>query len=267
MSKYNKLQGTRVLVIGGSTGVGYAVAEAALESGATVIVSSSSPSKITTALTSLQAHGAAVSVSPSLVSAFPCDLSSADAEANIVALLDSATENKSKLLNHVVFTAGDALTVTPFAKVVAADISNSLTVRVTGALLVAKHLPAYTVRSNKTSYTVTGGTLATRPVPGMGLVAGVGAAIEGFARGMAVDLRPIRVNCVRAGPIRTPLLGDDPARLELFAKSTLTGTVGKPEEIAEAYLYLMKDSFATATVIESNGGGNVGSSQAVSEFN
>lgn len=267
MSKYNKLQGTRVLVVGGTSGIGYAVAEAALESGATVYISSSNQTKVDAAVTQLHAHAQAVHLEP-LASGRACDLSNnAATEANLVALLEWATEHKTKLLNHVVFTAGDSLPRTPLADLTSDAILGGFNVRIIGALLLAKLLPTYTARSNKTSYTLTSGSLAARPAPGMGLVTGFAAAVDGYARGLAVDLKPIRVNSVQAGAIRTPLLGDNPAVVERYAKDSITGTVGRPEEIAEAYLYLMKDSFITASSIESSGGRNVGSSQEVSEFN
>lgn len=267
MSKYNKLQGTRVLVVGGTSGIGYAVAEAAIEGGATVFISSSNQTKIDAAVAQLNEYATLVGRAPT-ASGRACDLSdNATTEANLIALLDWATDSKANLLSHVAFTAGDALKVVPITQVAGEQVLAGLNVRIVGALLLGKLLPQYTVRSNKTSYTVTSGSLSPRPAPGMGIIAGFAAAIEGYARGMAVDLKPIRVNAVQAGAVRTPLLGENPAFLELFAKDTLTGTVGRPEEIAEAYIYLMKDSFITAAVIESSGGRTVGSSTEVSEFN
>lgn len=267
MSKYNKLQGTRVLVIGGTSGIGYAVAEGALESGATVIISSSNQAKIDAAVASLDAHAAAVGLRPA-ASGKACDLGDqATVEANLDALLDFATNNKADKLNHVAFTAGDSLAMVPIASATPAVVSSMLNVRVVASLMLAKRLPEYTVRSNRTSYTITGGSIAARPPPGTSVVAGFGAAIEGFARGLAVDLKPIRVNAVQPGAVRTPLLGDNKEFIEMFAKDSITGTVGRPEEVAEAYLYLMKDSFTTATVVESNGGRNYGQSQEISEFN
>ncbi|ATY64592.1 short-chain dehydrogenase [Cordyceps militaris] len=267
MSKYNKLEGTRVLVLGGSSGIGYAVAEAALESGATVYISSSSPAKVDAALAQLHAHAGVVRREP-LAYGRACDLGDPTAtERNLTALLDWATDSGTKPLNHVVFTAGDALPQMPLSAATADGILAGFHVRVIGALMLAKLLPRYTARSNKTSYTLTGGSLAARPAPGMALVTGLAAAMEGYARGLAVDLAPMRVNVVQAGAVRTGLLGDDPDMLALFAKDTITGTVGRPEEIAEAYLYLMKDSFITAAVIESSGGRNVAARQEVSEFN
>jgi len=51
---------------------------------------------------------------------------------------------------------------------------------------------------------VTSGTTGVRPMPGAAPIAAVGA-IEGPARGLAVELVPVRVNAVRSGAVRTPM--------------------------------------------------------------
>ena len=86
-----------------------------------------------------------------------------------------------------------------------------------------------------------------------------GQGIEGIARGLAVDLAPIRVNLVKLGAVHTELFGDIPAErlenvLEKMRKNTLTGTVGRPEEVAEMYLGLMKCAFVTGSVVGVDGG-------------
>lgn len=72
---------------------------------------------------------------------------------------------------------------------------------------------------------------------------------------LAVDLAPIRVNVVSPGAIHTELLQGVPDQaMEVFAKATTVGRIGRPEDVAEAYLYFMKDGFATGSMVESNGG-------------
>jgi NAD(P)-dependent dehydrogenase (short-subunit alcohol dehydrogenase family) len=70
-----------------------------------------------------------------------------------------------------------------------------------------------------------------------------------MTRNLALDLKPIRVNLVSPGAIDTELWKDfSPERKEAFMKEisdkTPTGRVGKPEEVAETYLWLMKDRYA-----------------------
>ncbi|PHH87741.1 hypothetical protein CDD83_8460 [Cordyceps sp. RAO-2017] len=260
----NKLQGRRVLVLGGSTGVGFCVAEAALEHGAHVTISSSNQKKLDAAVARLRKHAQAVGIAAvdSVVNAKTCDLASPEAvEDNIVSLLEFAVRDGK--LDHVVFTAGDALSIVPVGDITAADVQRMGMVRHVGPIVLAKHLPKYINQAVGSSFTLTGGSNAWRPGPGWSVAASFGAALEGLARGLAIDLRPVRVNCVQLGAVHTELFGgipEDklPAVLDSFRKEGITGTVGKPEEVAEAYIYCMKDSFATGAVVESNGGRLVG---------
>ncbi|UNI17949.1 hypothetical protein JDV02_004253 [Purpureocillium takamizusanense] len=265
MAKYiNKLQGHRVLVLGGSTGIGFCVAEAALEHGAHIIVSSSSQHKLDKAAARLREHARAAGVS-STIAAKTCDLGSADTiEDNIVQLLDFATQDGK--LDHVVFTAGDAINIISLKDITVESFHKLGMVRQVGPILLAKHLPKYINTNVRSSLTLTGGTNTWRPGPNWAVIAAGGGASEGFARGCAVDLRPVRVNCIMVGAVRTELFDSIPEErmaivLESMRKEGITGTVGRPEEVAEAYIYCMKDTFATGGIVESNGGRLVGDSK------
>ncbi|KAK1237413.1 hypothetical protein MKX08_003038 [Trichoderma sp. CBMAI-0020] len=263
----NKLHGRRVLVVGASSGVGFCVAEAALEHGAQVIISSSNQTKLDGALARLQEHIKAASLgdASTLVSAKTCDLANIDKlDDNIVELLEFATRDGK--LDHVVYTAGDALRTAKLADVTVKDIHATFQVRNTSAIILAKHLSKYINPSVKSSFTLTGGTNTHRPLPGWGILASAGGAGEGLVRGLAVDMRPVRVNSVMLGAIHTELFGMFPPDklepiLQKFRDDAITGTVATPEEIAEAYIYSMKDSFATGAIIETHGGRLVGDSK------
>jgi NAD(P)-dependent dehydrogenase (short-subunit alcohol dehydrogenase family) len=110
------------------------------------------------------------------------------------------------------------------------------------------------------SFTLTGGTNTHRPFPGWTLAAAVGASSEGLVRGLAVDLKPIRTNIVIPGAIQTELLqpmlnriGEEAAG-KFRRENSLTDSFGQPEEIAEAYGYLMKERFANGSQVTSDGG-------------
>lgn len=105
---------------------------------------------------------------------------------------------------------------------------------------------------------LTSGTIGVRPTPGAALAASGAAAIEGLARGLAVELAPVRVNAVRPGAIRTPMWDriPGPQREALFttlAGRTLTKAIGEPGEIAAAHLFLMENPFVTGTVLTVDG--------------
>ncbi|KAL7922209.1 hypothetical protein ACQKWADRAFT_108469 [Trichoderma austrokoningii] len=263
----NKLQGHRVLVIGGSSGVGFCVAEAALEHGAQVIISSSNQAKLDGALARLREHVKAANLgdASTLVSAKTCDLSNTDKlDTNVVELFEFAT--KDGKLDHVVYTAGDALRTAGLADITVQDIHATFHVRNTSAIIIAKHLSKYINSRVQSSFTLTGGTNTRRPMPGWSVLASGGGAGEGLTRGLAVDLRPVRCNSVMLGATQTELFGMFPADklepiLQSFREDTITGTISTPEEAAEAYIYSMKDSYATGSIIETHGGRLVGDSR------
>jgi NAD(P)-dependent dehydrogenase (short-subunit alcohol dehydrogenase family) len=255
-AKYsNKLQGKRVLVIGGTSGIGFCVAEACVEFGAIVTVASSRQEKInktierlTTSYPDAKDH----------VSGHPCDLAGADVEDNLKTLFEFAT--KDGKLDHVVVTAGDRFGLVKIGDVTPADIQKHSRVRFVGTLLMAKLAPQYMHQTNLSSITSTGGVNSTKPGPGWSVTAGWGSAKEGMTRGLAVDLKPIRVNCVSPGAIETELwdsfggAGSKQQIVDHYKSKSLLNTVGKPEDMAEAYLYLMRDAFVTGITLLSDGG-------------
>ncbi len=229
----------RIVVVGGSSGMGLATAKTAARDGAAVTVVSSNPERIDAAVAELPdgCDGAVLDVRD---------------ENAIAALFQRVGE-----LDHLVFTAGDAFTPRPLTEMSLADARAVLDVRFWGAVGVIKSA-APRIRAGG-SIALTTGTVGQRPVPGAALAAAGAGAAEGLVRGLAAELAPVRVNAVRAGAIRTPLWDavPEPQREVLFsrlAQRTLLGTIGEPEEIALAHLYLMQNPYVTGTVLTIDGG-------------
>ena len=92
------------------------------------------------------------------------------------------------------------------------------------------------------------------------------SAIEGMTRAMAVEMSPfgIRVNCIAPGFIRTNMsslaLDKDPDRKKKVLSRTPLGRLGKPEEVADAALFLVSESasFITGVVLPVDGGNSIG---------
>ena len=83
--------------------------------------------------------------------------------------------------------------------------------------------------------------------------------MEGFTRAMAMELAPVRVNLVSPGVVRTYLWSDmtDADRegmYESLANSLPLKRIGKAEDIAQTYLYLINQPFSTGQVIIADGG-------------
>jgi len=251
--KYNKkLTSKRILVVGGTSGIGYCVVEALLESHATVIVSSSNPKRIESSIASL------LKTYPSAkerVSGHPCDLSNPDTlEPNIVSLFE-----KCGLLDHVIFTAGDKLAHSPLQDADLGVIQKAGMLRFFAPLLVAKHAGRVLAKSPSSSITLTTGSVSERPMPDWVIINSYATGLHGMTRGLALDLKPIRVNLVSPGAVETPLWdGMDKEAFEQFKKSiemrTTTGVIARPEDVAEAYVYLLKDQNVSGSIISTNGG-------------
>jgi NAD(P)-dependent dehydrogenase (short-subunit alcohol dehydrogenase family) len=233
------LKNKRVLILGGTSGIGFAVAQAAAAESAQVVVVSSQPAKVDAA-TALLRHGCA---------GFVADLSS---ERAIAALFE-----KVGPFDHLVFTAGDTVWQRPLADIAMDDAKRFFDVRFWGAFAASKH-GAPLIRPGG-SVVLTSSTVPRRPSVGFSIGASVSSAIEAFARALAVELAPVRVNVVAPGIVRTPIWDRLPEdqREAFFATrgaALPVGKVGDPAEIAETYLYLMRSSFTTGQTIVVDGG-------------
>jgi NAD(P)-dependent dehydrogenase (short-subunit alcohol dehydrogenase family) len=233
------LHGTRIVVLGGTSGIGLATARAAAAEGAHVVVSSSSKARVEQALAELPAGTEGHSV----------DLSD---DTAVQALFD-----RLGAFDHLVYTAGDPLTLGELETLDLAKARQALDVRVWGALSAVKH--ARTRLRPGGSITLTTGAAGRRPGPGWSVAASVCGALESLTRALAVELAPIRVNAVLPGMVRTglwtPVAGDETQALyEDTGRGLLVGRVGEPEEIAAAYLYLMSNGFSTGAIVELDGG-------------
>jgi NAD(P)-dependent dehydrogenase (short-subunit alcohol dehydrogenase family) len=233
------LDGTKVVVIGGASGVGFAVAAAAMEVGAQVVVGSSQPARIEAAAGKLGggATGHTVDVRD---------------EASVAAFFEAVGP-----FDHLVFTAGDWGHMFGATRDLDIEVSKArIEVRFWGAARAAK----YAIRqiAKEGSITLTGGMLAHRPRPGAPLVTASAHTTEGLAMGLARDLAPIRVNAVCLGLItseQVQTMGE--AVITAFTANLPLPRAGTVEEAAEAYLYLMRATYVTGQVVRVDGGGSL----------
>lgn len=240
------LKDKRVLVIGGGSGIGYAVAEGAVREGAQVTVASSNAQRIDAAATRLGAGAEGL----------PLDVTDEAAVAAFFAANSS--------FDHIAFTAGDwgGLRNAVLADLDLEKAAAVFRVRFWGALSVAKH-GARTLAAGG-SLTLTDGMIAQRPRKGSFMSTAMAGGIEHLTRGLAVDLAPLRVNCVCPAMIRTevwdtmlPAEGREEAMARMTARQ-LIPRIGEPSETAEAYLYLMKAGYTTGQVLYVEGGSSLG---------
>jgi len=233
------LNGKRIVVLGGSSGIGLAVAQAASREGAAVVIASSNRARLDKALATLPTNAEGV----------VADLGD---EAAMRALF-----GKLGAFDHLAFTAGEALQLAPLADIDMAAARQFFGLRYWGAFLAAKYGTG-SIRPGG-SIVFTSGIAGQRPRAGWALGASICSAMEGLTRALAVELAPIRVNIVSPGVVRTPLWGGmtDEDRENLYRQTAAAlpvGHVGDAAEIAEAYLYLMRQSYGTGQVVVVDGG-------------
>jgi NAD(P)-dependent dehydrogenase (short-subunit alcohol dehydrogenase family) len=234
------LQGKKVVVLGGSSGIGLATARAAAADGADVVVTSSRKDRVDAAVASLGGHATG-------------EVADLVHEAQTHALFE-----RIGALDHLVFTAGESLLIGPLAAADLGAVRKAFDLRVFGAMAAVKHA-APRIRAGG-SIVLTHGIAGARPQPGWTAGASVCGAMEALTRALAVELAPVRVNAVSPGFVRTPLWGNIPEtqRESLFreaGRKLPVGRVGEPDEIAEAYLYLMQNGFSTGQTLVVDGGG------------
>ncbi|KAK3996374.1 short chain dehydrogenase [Cladorrhinum sp. PSN332] len=249
---YRKLQDRHVLIIGGSSGIGYAVADGSLASGAKVTISSSSQNKISTAINQLKSEYP----NQPLIQGLACDLSKPDTlEANLESLFATAQSTQGQI-SHVVFTAADSLTITNLGNITPAIIHQASQMRFVAPLIVAKIAGRYLSKTTSSSIVFTTGCVAEKPTPGWSLITFLAGGLSSLVKGLAVDLAPVRVNAVRPGYVDTPLWQEDQKAFmtDVLKEKSLTGKFGKVEDVAEAYLWLLKDENVTGTVAGTDGG-------------
>jgi NAD(P)-dependent dehydrogenase (short-subunit alcohol dehydrogenase family) len=165
-------------------------------------------------------------------------------------------------LDHLVYTAGDWGGPRRGA---VADLDleaarRMLNVRFWGALAAVKAAAPRIGEGG--SITLTNGMIAHRPRPGAAVSSAMAGAVEHLARGLAVELAPIRVNCVCPGYVRTEVWNSIPedqreGQLQAFTKGQPLARVGEVAEVAEAYLYLLRAGFTTGDVLYVDGGMSV----------
>jgi NAD(P)-dependent dehydrogenase (short-subunit alcohol dehydrogenase family) len=230
------LRDKRVAVLGGTSGIGLATARLAAGQGATVIVASSNPDSVKRALDTLpdSATGEAVDLTDG---------------AAVKAFFD-----RTGPVDHLVFTAGEPLTLLEVASMDLAAARQAFELRYFGALAaVCAALPRLRAGG---SVVLTSGSAADRPGPGWSVAASICGAMDSLVRALAVELAPLRVNAVKPGVVRTPLWsGMSPQDLyDATAKVLPVGRVGEPSDIAAAYVYLMNQEYATGSIVAVDGG-------------
>jgi NAD(P)-dependent dehydrogenase (short-subunit alcohol dehydrogenase family) len=234
------LRKSRIVVAGGTSGIGFAVAEAAAQAGAEVIIASSKPERVAAALDRL----------PQGTRGETLDFTD---EAQV-----SAPFARVEAFDHLVYTAGETLLLQNLADLSIEAAQRAFEVRYWGALKAVKY-GASLIRAGG-SITLTRGVASSRPLPAWTIPSSILGAIESLTRTLALELAPLRVNAVAPGAVRTALWdnmmseADRKGLFDQLPEKLPAGRVGEASDVAQTYLYLMQQGFSTGQVIIVDGG-------------
>ncbi len=234
-----ELSGNRVVVAGGSSGIGLATAKLLVDCGASVVVTGRDAAKLASVRKQL---GEGVSIA-----AF--DATDPGERARALAEIGR--------MDHLVLALSGGKGAGPLARVAPEDLRSGFDRKFWPHFSMAQESLPYL--SEVGSITFVSAISARAANPGTAGLSAINSAIEGLVRPLAVELKPRRVNAVSPGVVDTPwwnwLAADEKRRsFERFAAATPVARVGRPEDIAQAIVFLIGNSFMTGCVLECDGG-------------
>lgn len=232
------LDGAHVVVVGGSSGIGRAIVEAAVEAGAHVTVGSRSPDRLASVAAEF---GKAVSTRT-------LDVTDEATVAEFFADLDA--------IDHLSVCPG-SMAVGSVYDVSTADVHDCLNTKFLGQLFCVRY--AGPKLSSNGSVVLTSGASGFRALAGFGVTGAANVAVAVLGRTLALELAPVRVNVVVPGMIDTPLWQRMPeyeriAMFETAAGQIPLGRIGRPSDVAAEVLHLFRSDYVTGSVVCVDGG-------------
>ncbi|MDK4702684.1 SDR family oxidoreductase [Rhizobium sp. CNPSo 4062] len=231
-----------VAIIGGSSGIGLATAGHLLEKGYRVTITGRDAAKLQAAEQSLDGDIAAVTM-----------------DAADFAGLAEAFQALGPV-DHLVLALGGGNGAGPFATIDLADLRKGFEQKTMAHFACAQACLPHL--SKQGSITFVSAVSAQAAMPGTAGLGAINAAIAVLAPILAVELKPVRVNCVSPGVVDTPWWDFTAEQREQtfagFAARTPVGRVGNPREIAEAIAFLIGNGFTSGHTLICDGGIRLG---------
>ncbi|MFA9177240.1 SDR family oxidoreductase [Klebsiella variicola] len=225
----------QVLVIGGSSGIGFAIAKLFHQQGATVTLAGRSAARLRQAA---QDTGSDITIEPLDV------MQPAELERFFA---------RPTRWHHIIVTAA-SLTFGPLKTVSLEDARRIFDSK----FWAAYHIARLAQFDERGSLTLVSGRFAQRAGPQTALISAVNSGIEGLARGLASELSPVRVNVLSPGFVDTGM-HPEPLVQKMSQRSLLLPVkrIAQPEDIASAALLLAINPMISGTVLAVDGGDSV----------
>ncbi|WP_163858637.1 SDR family oxidoreductase [Paenibacillus elgii] len=232
------LQNQKVIMIGGSSGIGLETAKQAIALGAEVIIASRSEQKLQSAKEQLGPKAAAYT------------LDTTD-EGQVQAFFE-----KVGSFDHLVVSAAET-SGGPFLQTDTAQARKLFENKFWGQYYAAKYGAPHISKNG--SITLFSGVVAYKAMVGSSALGAVNAAVSNLGQTLALELAPIRVNIVSPGIIDTPSRSKMPEDARKQFYETVAGKlpvkrVGQAKDVAQSVLYLIQNGFVTGTVLHVEGG-------------
>jgi NAD(P)-dependent dehydrogenase (short-subunit alcohol dehydrogenase family) len=235
-----RLANQRIVVAGGSSGMGLAAAELSLKEDAHVVLVGRNEERLSQAAATLGCRGRVQTIAADVTR-----------EEDVARLFESTGP-----IDHLVVTAASNLAYPPIEQLDMAAARAAIEVKLVAALLLAK----YAAKSLKEggSIVFTAGIAAERPLATGAVVASVNGALFSLAYGLAIALAPRRVNTISPGWVDTPIWeafgSRKDAMIAQMSERLPVRRIGRPADIAHAIVFLMENEFTTGSVLHVDGG-------------
>jgi NAD(P)-dependent dehydrogenase (short-subunit alcohol dehydrogenase family) len=232
-----QLKNRNVVIIGGSSGIGFATAKLAQAEGAIVTITGRNRDKLDRAAAELGNVKTAI-----------IDI----AQETDVQQLMAQVEHIDHLVVLGASLASGKVVDTPLE-----ELARPINERILGTVYAIRHAAP---KMSDGSITLMSGLFSTRPIPGMAISAAAVGGIEAMSRALALELAPLRVNAIAPGYIDTPLLQaafEDQYESVVKTHATMLPVkrIGTAAEVAHSILFLMTTGFITGEVLHLDGGG------------
>jgi NAD(P)-dependent dehydrogenase (short-subunit alcohol dehydrogenase family) len=233
------LKDKRVVIIGGSSGLGLATAKLAAAEGASILIAGRSPERLERARQEI-GHGA---------EAIPLDISR---EADVKAFFERVGP-----IDHL-HTPGNRGARGPFLELPLDKARAGFDSKFWGQYMAARYSAPH-IRPGG-SITLMAGTFSQKPGRDSAVQSAINSAVEGLGRALALVLAPdIRVNVISPGTVETPMYGNMPpeqhaAFFQTVANASPLKRIGQPEDVAHAVLFLMTNPHVTGLTLYLNAG-------------